>query len=124
VSAGLIMTIACIALGLSTVGLCAMTAHAAAQRTREIGIRIALGAARWQVMMLVLRRALAQVAMGFTAGLAFTLVWVRFLGPDTMTSPANLMMVAGILTVVAMGACLWPARRAARLDPATVLRSQ
>jgi ABC-type antimicrobial peptide transport system permease subunit len=123
VSAGLISVITCIALGLATLGLVAMTAHAAAQRAPEIGIRMALGAQRRQVMMLILRRALVQVLAGLVAGIACTVVWNQVLW-GSMPEVADLVFVTVVLTAVGIGACLWPARRAARLDPVFALRHQ
>jgi ABC-type antimicrobial peptide transport system permease subunit len=105
-------------------GLSASTAHAVAQRTREIGIRVAFGARPAQVMALVLRRAFLQVAAGLVVGAACTVIWERMIfgGSGAMTAVANLLGVAALLVVVAVGACLWPARRAARLDPVRALR--
>lgn len=125
VSTMLIMSIAFIALGLATIGLTAATSQAVAQRTWEIGIRVALGARPPQVMALVLRRAFLQVAAGLVVGAACTAIWERlFSEPGTMTAATNLLAVAALLIVVAGGACLWPARRAARLDPVLALRKQ
>jgi predicted permease len=123
VSAGLITTIAFIALGLATIGLSASTAHAVVQRTREIGIRVALGARPGQVMVLILRRGLLQIGAGLAAGAVCAFIWERLFGaPGTLTAAENLLAVAAVLIVVAGGACLWPARRAARLDPVRALR--
>ncbi len=124
VSAQLITTIALIALGLATLGLTASTAQAVAQRTREIGIRVALGARPVQVLALVMRRATLQIAAGLVMGTACTIVWERiFGGGAAMAAVSNLLGVALLLVVVAGGACLWPARRAAKLDPVRALRS-
>jgi ABC-type antimicrobial peptide transport system permease subunit len=99
-----------------------MTAHAVGQRTREIGIRMALGARPRQVMALVLRQALLQVGAGLIAGAICTAIWGRLFGSNDMIAVGNLLGVAALLTVVAVGACLWPARRAARVDPVVALR--
>ncbi|MBA2355613.1 MAG: FtsX-like permease family protein [Acidobacteria bacterium] len=126
VSQALVTVIACIALGLSVIGLYAVTAHAVAQRTREIGIRMALGARPRQVMRLVLQRAVRQLGLGLLAGIACTAAWERLLEDPTqryrMTDPVVLMMIAVLVIVVAFAACLWPARRASWLEPVVALR--
>ena len=124
VSGGLILVIAFIALGLATFGLAALTAHAVAQRTREIGIRMALGARRGEVMRLVLRRAASQVAVGLIAGAIGAKIWERLFASPGLSSVANLLTVAVVITLVALAACVWPARQAARLDPLRALRHQ
>jgi putative ABC transport system permease protein len=126
VSAGLITTIAGIALLLSAVGLYAVTAHAVTARTHEMGLRLALGARPGQIAWLVVRRALWQLTLGLGFGLVGMFVWVRlFVGTRTSQSdPTVLVAVAGVLTLVAMAACLWPALRAAHLDPVAALRRE
>ncbi|HEX6464632.1 MAG TPA: ABC transporter permease, partial [Vicinamibacterales bacterium] len=119
VSQDIIMTIASIALLLAAVGLYAVTAYGVAQRTREIAIRVVLGAVRRRVIWLVLRGALLQVAIGVVAGFALQTVWASFFGgprgagPD----PFNLTSAIAILTVVALGASIAPVLRALRVDP-------
>jgi putative ABC transport system permease protein len=129
VSARLLDSIASIALLLSAVGLYAVTASAVVQRTQEIGVRMALGARPAQIVWLVLRRAMAQVGIGFVVGAGCAWVWGRLFGPavarreiPTMTDPWTLAGVAALLTVVALLACVLPARRATRLDPVAALR--
>jgi len=124
VSNTIITSIALIALCLSAVGLYTVTAHGVAQRTHEIGIRMALGANRRQVSWLVLRRAMAQLAAGLAAGLLFTLIWERLFsaGSRIMSTPAVIAPVAALLVVVAAVACLAPVVRATRLDPSVALR--
>jgi len=104
VSAGIISTLAFIALALATVGLAALTAHAVAQRSRELGIRLALGAERKEVVLLVLRRVLVQVAVGLIFGAIGAKAWERIF--------------------VTVGVSAWPAARAARIDPLLMLRDQ
>jgi predicted permease len=117
-----------IALLLATVGLYAVTAYAAAQRTKEIGVRMALGAQARQVTWLVTRGAVAQLTVGLILGLGGAVAVARVLptqlagasGGDAVT----LLLVATLLVVVALVACLIPARRALRLDPVVALRAE
>jgi putative ABC transport system permease protein len=119
---------ALLALLFSAVGLYAVTAYAASQRTREIGLRVALGARPSQVQWLVLRLALWQLAIGVTIGGAGALGVGRVLGSQlrgtSSVEPATLISIVAILTSVALLACVVPARRAARLDPMVALRHE
>ena len=115
-----------IAIVLAAVGLYSVTAYSVAQRTQEIGIRMALGAERKQVLWLILRRGIIQLAIGLTLGLAGALGVGRLLqGLLVGTEPADavtLVLVSLVLVTVAMMACIWPARRATQLDPVKALR--
>ena len=119
---------AVVALLLATVGLYAVTAYAAAQRTREIGVRVALGARASHIWWLVTRSAALQLALGLSIGMAGATGIGRLLESvligTSAIDPMTLLAVAGLLVVVALSACLLPARRAMRLDPAVVLRSE
>jgi predicted permease len=115
-----------VALMLSAVGLYSVTAHSVTQRTQEIGIRVAHGAEPRQVTWLVLRRALTQLAIGLPVGIAGA-VGVGWLLQSLVvaTSPADpvtLAAIVGVLSVVAVVACIVPAQRAARLDPMVAFR--
>jgi putative ABC transport system permease protein len=115
-----------VALLLATVGLYAVTAYAAAQRTREIGVRVALGAQAKHIWWLVTRSAAWQLAIGLSIGMVGAtgigqLLRSVLIGTSAM-DPVTLFAVAGLLAVVGLSACLLPARRAMRLDPAAVLR--
>ena len=122
------LVFAVIAIVLAAVGLYSVTAYSVAQRTQEIGIRMALGAEGKQVRWLILRRGMIQLAVGLTLGLAAALGTGRLLqGMLVGTGPADLLTLVSIsvvLVIVAVMACFWPARRATRLDPVKALRYQ
>ena len=122
------LVFAIIAIVLAAVGLYSVTAYSVAQRTQEIGIRMALGAEGQQVRWLILRRGIIQVAVGLTLGLAAALGTGRLLqGMLVGTGPADavtLVSISVVLVTVAVMACFWPARRATRLDPVKALRYQ
>jgi ABC-type antimicrobial peptide transport system permease subunit len=117
---------ALIALVLSAVGLYAVTAYSVVQRTPEIGVRMALGAQPQQVLWLILRRALVQLAVGLPIGIAgafgvgrlLQLILVQTSGRD----PLTIVSIAVLMLAVSVAACVWPARRATRLDPVSALR--
>jgi putative ABC transport system permease protein len=116
------------ALLLTLVGLYGVLACSVSRRRREIGIRIALGAQRGRVMQLVLGEGLRLAIIGIVAGLFGALAVVRvmrdLLYGVSPTDPATFIAMALLLGVVALLACWIPARRAARVDPMTALRSQ
>jgi putative ABC transport system permease protein len=113
-------TLAVVALVLAAVGVFAITAHNVAQRSQEVGVRLALGAQAHDVVRLFMRRTLLQVAIGTALGLVGTVAigTVISLRRDPITfGIATLLLVA-----VALTSTLLPARRAARVDPAVTLR--
>ncbi len=126
VSQMLIVTLTFIAVGLSIVGLYAVTAHTVGQRTQEIGVRMALGARPVDVIRIVVRRALGQLALGFTLGILCTILWdsILFSGRQGLVAadPIALAMVMGVLLTGAAIACFVPTRRAMRLDPVSAIR--
>ena len=118
--------VAVIATLLSGLGLYALTAYAASQRTQEIGVRMALGAQRSQVSALFLRQALRTTAVGLAIGLAGAIAvggaLQGALVDVTANNPVALAATAAFLVIVSIAAAVVPARRAARLDPMAALR--
>ena len=124
----LVIAFAVIALMLAAAGLYGVLAYLVAQRTGEIGIRIALGARREQVMRLMLVDGLRPALFGLALGVAGSLAVVReiksMLYETEPLDPAVFAAVAAMLLVVAALACLAPAWRASRLDPMRALRTE
>ena len=116
---------ATLALLLAAVGLYSVVSYTVAQRTNEFGIRMALGALRWDVIALVLRSTAVPVGSGVAAGIALTLVLRKALTHWASASPIDVSAVAiavGVLAAVAVFASGLPARRAARIEPMEALR--
>jgi putative ABC transport system permease protein len=119
---------ACVAVLLAAIGLYGVVAHGVAQRTREVGVRVALGARRGHILRLVLAQGAALIAAGVAGGLAAALLSTRYLGAlvfgvSPMDAP-TLAAAAGLLTTVALAAHAIPIRRALRIDPAAALRHE
>jgi predicted permease len=127
---GTLFTIfAFIGLLLSSVGLYAVMAYAVTQRRQEIGVRMALGAQGGQVTWMVLKRGLVQLGLGLTLGLAGgyfagQALPSRILVQTTATDPWTFVAITILLSVVAITACVVPARRAMRVDPLVALRAE
>ena len=119
---------AALALALTAIGLYGTTAYGVVQRTRELGIRLALGASRRDVLWGVLRQALLVVGAGILVGLAGSLLLAGLLSSllfeVSATDPAVLAAIAGMLLAVGAAAGFLPARRATRVDPMIALRSE
>jgi predicted permease len=124
----LLSAFAGVALALSAVGLYGVLAYLVAQRTREIGIRMALGARAADVVRLVLREGMAPVAVGGVAGMMAAVLATRALRSMlfgvTPLDPVSFAAAPALLTVVALLACYLPARRATRVDPLVALREE
>jgi ABC-type antimicrobial peptide transport system permease subunit len=115
-----------LALLLAAVGVYGVMAYSVSQRTREIGIRMALGAQRSDVLKLVLREGMTLVAAGAALGLIGALVMSRllvsFLYGVSPVDRATFVATAAVLAVAAFAANLIPARRAMKVDPLVALR--
>ena len=115
-----------LALALAAVGTYGILAYLVSERKREIGIRMALGAARGEVLRLILRRGVLLTSIGLVLGLGasfgLTRVIRSMLFNVTPTDPWTLATVAGVIAVVSLIACIVPAWRATRVDPLVVLR--
>jgi putative ABC transport system permease protein len=123
----LLNVLAGIALMLTTVGLYAVTTHAVSQRAHEIALRLALGARRGHVMLMVLRRLAWQLLLGFGAGVGCVAAWVRVFPSGradvTVSDPVSLGAAALGLALIAAVAAVAPLRRATRVDPLVTLRT-
>lgn len=119
---------AVIALTLSGIGLYGLLAYSVAQRTREFGIRTALGADTRDILLLVLRNGAALIGTGLALGLVGALASARFieqlLFSASARDPLVFALVAALLGCIALLACVLPARRAARVNPLVALRSE
>jgi putative ABC transport system permease protein len=117
-----------LALLLAAIGLYGVMSYAIARRTGEIGLRIALGADRARVIAMVLADALRLVGVGVVAGLALSLMTVRFLSSElhdiSTTDPMSIGIAILVLTASAVAAGLIPALRASRVSPIAALRAE
>jgi putative ABC transport system permease protein len=124
----LVASFAATALFLAALGVYGVTSTAVAQRTREIGIRVALGAEAGEVVWLMLRQPARLIVVGLVLGLIATVVVAKplrgLLYNVSATDPVTLTGVSLTLAAVALVAAYLPARRATRVDPATVMRAE
>lgn len=117
-----------LALALACVGIYGVISYLVGQRTHEIGIRMALGAQRRDILQLVLgegaKMALFGAAIGIAASLGLTRLMAKQLFGVSAHDPLTYASVAGLLMLVAIAACYVPARRVVRVDPMTSLRRE
>jgi len=117
---------------LASIGLYGVMAYSVAQRTREIGIRMALGASRGQVLKMILRQGMTLTLFGVILGLVGAYVMTKYLASQLnlttmlygvkLNDPMTYGVIAALLTIVALIACYIPARRATKVDPMVALR--
>ncbi|HEX3091969.1 MAG TPA: FtsX-like permease family protein, partial [Candidatus Angelobacter sp.] len=124
----LLAVFAGIALVLAAVGIFGVMAYSVAQRTRELGLRIALGASRGRVLQLVLTHGVRLTLIGVAIGLAGTFLLTRYVSSLLFNvpvyDPMTLVGVVAALIVISLCACYLPARRATLVDPIVALREE
>ena len=119
---------AAVALLLASIGIYGVMAYTFSQRTNEIGIRMAMGAQRADILKIAVSEGAMVIVFGVAAGLAGSFVLTRFL--QTMlfnvkpTDPITFAAISGLLATVALAACFVPARRATQVDPLVALRHE
>jgi len=115
-----------VALAIATIGIYGVISYSVERRAREFGLRMALGAQPADVLSLVMKQgaglALVGIAVGLVAAFALTRLMTTLLFGVTPTDPATFSVVTIILTVVALAASYFPARRATKVDPIQTLR--
>ena len=119
---------AAVATGLAAVGIYGVMAYAGEQRTREIGIRMALGAGGWDVLTLIFRQAVIVIAGEAAVGIAGATALTRFISSEIWevktTDPETFAVLTVLLMAIAVFACVVPTRRAAQVDPTNALRHE
>jgi putative ABC transport system permease protein len=123
----LLVLFAALALAVTAAGIAGVLAYAVSQRTQEIGIRLALGAAPGTVLQMVMRQGMTLVAVGLLLGFGGALALSRLMGSLLFgvesSDPFTFAAVAGVLLAVALLACFLPARRVMSIDPQVALRA-
>jgi putative ABC transport system permease protein len=124
----LLVAFGALATTLALIGIYGVMAYSVSQRTREIAIRMAIGARRGDVALMILRGGMVLTAVGLAAGLAASLGLAQFVRSQLFgiepSDPPTLLAVLALMIVAAAAAAWLPARRAARVDPMTALRAQ
>jgi hypothetical protein len=127
-SGALLAMFALVALSLTVVGIYGVTAYAVSRRTRQLGIRMALGATRGDILLLVVNGGLRFVAIGLVLGVLAAMAVTRVLSSAlygvTATDPPTFAAVIALLGLVASAACLVPALKAMRIDPLVAVRAE
>jgi ABC-type antimicrobial peptide transport system permease subunit len=124
----LLVAFGALATTLALIGIYGVLAYAVSRRIREIAIRMAIGARRGDVALMILRGGLTLTGIGLAAGLAASLALARFVRSQLFgvqpSDPMTMAVVLALMAVVAVAAASLPARRATRVDPMTALRAQ
>jgi putative ABC transport system permease protein len=122
-----------VALVLSLAGIYAVLSFTVARRTREIGVRVALGASRQRVVAATFRRPLMQVALGILVGTAIIIIFATLLRDTELPGSENDLTLRGMATIVGYGivmlgvcllGCMVPTRRALKIEPTMALRTE
>lgn len=127
IGAGLAGALGILGLVLAIVGVYGVVSYAASQRTREIGIRMAMGAQRFDVLRMIFGQGVLIVTIGLAVGIACAFAAARLASNFLVVSasdPVTYLGVSALLTIIALTACYIPARRAMRLNPTTALRCE
>jgi ABC-type antimicrobial peptide transport system permease subunit len=115
-----------VAVFLACIGIYGLMSYAVLHRRNEIGIRVALGAQRGQILRLIMRQGFVLAATGVVVGIVLAFLLTRFLASLLFGvqpfDPVTFVCVASLLTLVALAACYLPARRATHVDPLVALR--
>jgi putative ABC transport system permease protein len=119
---------AVVSLLLAAIGIYGVISYSVSRRTREVGIRLALGAGRWNVVKTVVEEGMKPVLIGLALGIAAALALTRLMSGMLYgvepTDPATLVVASVLLAAVGAIACYIPARRATRVDPMVALRCE